>query len=370
MTKKIAFFIRSMAGGGAQRAMVRLARGFAEAGHSVEALVLEEDGNFKEELSDKVKLTKLGPKRISGAILALARYLRRERPDAILVTEPACNVAVIAAKLLAGGSTRVLIREGLFPSVAATESPHRATRLAYRLAPFFYRYADVIVALASDLAKDLAKWAHLDLARITVIPINPVVTPELLAYAELTPKHPWFHDQLPVILGVGRLDRQKDFQTLIQAFERLRNQRPCRLMIIGEGPLRGELELLKAKSSFGRDIELPGFVSNPFCFMSKCSVFVLSSRYEGLPNALIEALASGASVVATNCPSGPSEIVDGDRYGRLVPVGDPDAMAQAIRDTLDRPVNSSQSKARGLEFTIARSSSLYLNALFPQRPVS
>lgn len=364
----ISFFIRSMNGGGAQRAMVRLATGFAESGHAVEVLTLQPEGSFRAELSPAVKLTTLGPKRILNSVPALARHLRQRRPAAVLVTEPACNIIVLLAKLLSGTTTRVLIREGLFPSVAVKEDPYRWTRLAYRLAPILYRCADVIVAIASDMTTDLARFARLDPARITTIAVNPVVTPALQQLAAEKPDHPWFVDDLPIILGVGRLDRQKDFMTLLRAFERVRVVRPCRLLIVGDGPLRGELETARSASRFTEDIDLPGFSVRPFSYMANCSVFVLSSRYEGQPNVLIEALACGAAVVATACPSGPWDILEGGRYGHLVPVGDAQAMAEAISATLDAPINRNLSQSRGHDFTVAKSAALYLDALFRGTP--
>jgi glycosyltransferase involved in cell wall biosynthesis len=359
-----------MQGGGAQRAMVRLAGGFADAGYQVEVLTLEPEGSFRSELSPSVKLTRLGSKRIFGAIPALARYMRRERPDVMMVTEPACNIAVIAAKLLSGGQTRVLIREGLFPSVAVRESPHKATRLAYKLAPYLYRHADVIVAVAGDMAADLARFARLERNRVTTIAVNPVVTTTLTEAAAIKPEHPWFSGDIPVVVGVGRLDRQKDFLTLLKAFERVRQARSCRLVIVGEGPLRGALETARGTSAYPEDIDLPGFVAKPFSYMSHADVFVLSSRYEGLPNALIEALACGAPVVSADCPSGPREILDNGRFGRLTPVGDDKAMADAILATLDHPVDRQISKARGFDFTIGNSTALYVKALFPTPHVS
>lgn len=365
MKERIAFFIRAMHGGGAQRAMVRLASGFADAGYSVDVLTLEPEGSFRAELAPSVNLRTMQAKRIGSAVPELSRYLAREKPAAMLVTEPACNIAVIIAKLLSRSQTRVLIREGLFPTVAAKESPHKATRIAYRFAPLLYRHADVIVAIANDMAADLAKFARLPNDRITTIPVNPVVTPDLIAKASQSPSHIWFTEDVPVILGVGRLDRQKDFATLINAFEIVRAEKTARLLIIGEGPLRSDLERLVEKSSFSEDISLPGFSANPFPDMAACAVFVLSSRYEGLPNVLIEALACGAPVVATNCPSGPQDVLEAGRYGALVSVGDPKGMAAAISSVITSGTDRERSRRRGNDFTLEKSAARYIDALFP-----
>lgn len=360
---KVSFFIHSMNGAGAQRVMVRLATGFAEAGFAVEVLTLQSEGSFREELSPKVKLTTLSPKRILSAVPALVRHLRREPPFAMLVTEPASNVAVVVAKLISRSPSRILIRESCYPSVTVKGSSFKSTRVAYRLAPFFYRYADIIVAIASDMTADLSRFARLDRDRITTIPLNPVVTPMLQECAAEKPDHPWFDGETPVVLGVGRLDWQKDFMTLLRAFERLRGSRSCRLLILGDGPLRPGLEAARAKSAYASDIDMPGFVGRPFSYMAHCDAFVLPSRYEGQPNVLIEALACGAPVVATECPSGPREVLADGKYGRLVPVGDVDAMAAAISATLDAPIDKLQSTARGCEFTLSNSTALYVKAL-------
>ncbi|PQP41654.1 hypothetical protein C6A88_28130 [Mycolicibacterium austroafricanum] len=218
------------------------------------------------------------------------------------------------------------------------------------------------------MTSDLARWARIEPARITTIRVNPVVTPALREAAAERPNHPWFEDRdVPIVLGVGRLHRQKDFMTLLRAFERVRATRRCRLLIVGEGPMREELEEARLACSFAEDIALPGFSPQPFSYMANCSVFVLSSRYEGQPNVLIEALACGAPVVATDCPSGPRDILAGGRYGRLTPVGDASAMAEAISATLDAPVDRDLSKSRGYEFTLEKSVALYIEALFPDK---
>lgn len=367
MPERIALFIRSMQGGGAQRMMVRYASGFARLGYQVDVLCLFPDGPFRAELDPRVRVLPLRSRRIVGAIPELARYLRRQRPDAMMVTEPACNIAVILSRMLALSRTRLLVREGLFASIAARESPHRATRLAYRLAPLLYRRADVIVAIAEAMALDLALFTKLPPARITTIAVNPVVTPFLAATAARPAKHPWLADgQPPVILGVGRLDEQKDFATLISAFEKVRAARDCRLLILGEGPRRAELEELKTRSAFGADIDLAGFDPNPFPYMARCAVFALSSRYEGLPNSLIEALACGAPSVATDCPSGPRDVLAGGSYGALVPVGDSTAMAEAILRTLTEPIDRERLRRRGNQYTVERSVEAYLAVLLPQ----
>jgi glycosyltransferase involved in cell wall biosynthesis len=165
---------------------------------------------------------------------------------------------------------------------------------------------------------------------------NPTLTPELRSAASAPVDHPWFNPKsVPVIMGCGRLAPQKDFATLIEAFALVRAKRPCRLLILGEGPLRPELLRIAKDRGVAADVEMPGFDANPYRFMGKCDVFVLSSLFEGSPNVIVQAMACGAPVVSTDCPSGPNEILAGVPRGKLVPVGDALRMADAISAFLD-----------------------------------
>jgi glycosyltransferase involved in cell wall biosynthesis len=194
----------------------------------------------------------------------------------------------------------------------------------------FYPWADVVAGNSQGVAEDLRRVTGLPRERVRILH-NPVVTPELQEKARLPVNHPWFGaGQPPVVLAVGRLTKQKDFPTLIRAFARVRQSRPARLIILGEGPDYAQLEALVCELGLKKDVALPGFVENPYAFMSRASLYVLSSRWEGLPTVLIEALYCGPPVVATDCPSGPKEILADGRHGALVPVGDVEALAEAI----------------------------------------
>jgi glycosyltransferase involved in cell wall biosynthesis len=367
LSASIVIFIRSLreGGGGAQRAMVRFATGLARRGYTVTVVTLHDGKAYDAELDPAVRRVALSGNRLGGAVPALAGFLRRERPTTLFTTEPASNVICVLAKFASRMSTRVVIREGLFPSVARRISPYRATRLAYALSPLIYRFADEIIAIASDMTADLARTAMIPRARITTITVNPVVTPALLEAAQRPPPHSWLDDGgAPVILGVGRLTRQKDFATLICAFALVRQRRACRLLIIGEGVDRPSLEAMVAETGYVQDIALPGHVREPFGAMRTCAAFVLSSRYEGLPNVLIEALACRAPVIATDCPSGPRDILESGTLAPLIPVGDAPAMAHAIEQVLDAPPDRDALFARAMDFTVDRSLDCYLPVLF------
>ncbi len=216
---------------------------------------------------------------------------------------------------------------------ARVSSPKRKFLLL--LARWLYPSADAVIAVSKGVAKDAAGVLHLPLASIHVIR-NPTLTPDLREAAMQPVDHAWFTPKsVPVILGCGRLAPQKDFATLIEAFALVRAERPCRLMILGEGPLRQELTRLAGERGVAEDVAMPGFDSNPYRYMGRCDVFVLSSLFEGSPNVVVQALACGAPVVSTDCPSGPDEILEGVTRGKLVPVGNAERMAAAINHFLD-----------------------------------
>jgi len=229
-----------------------------------------------------------------------------------------------------------------------------------------YPQAHNIVAVSQGVAEDLSTLIQLSPDRVTVI-YNPVITPNLLEQALAPLTHPWFErEQPPVILGAGRLSLQKDFPTLLRAFALVRQHRPARLVILGEGEERANLERLAIELGIQNDVSMPGFVDNPFAFMAKASVFVLSSAWEGFGNVLVEALACGCPVVATDCRSGPREILDNGRYGRLVPVGDHEALAKAILETLDNPDFPADRQTRiqrAMEFSVDAAVDKYLKVL-------
>jgi glycosyltransferase involved in cell wall biosynthesis len=166
-----------------------------------------------------------------------------------------------------------------------------------------------------------------------------------------------------VIVAVGRLAAQKDFATLLRAFARVRERRPARLLILGEGRLRPALEALVAELGLGAAAAMPGYAENPFSALARADLYVMSSRYEGLPGALIQALACGCRVVSTDCPSGPAEILDHGRFGQLVPVGDAAALAEAMLAELDAPPDPERQRARAAQFSVPRAVDAYLDLL-------
>lgn len=358
----VAIYIPSLGGGGAERVMVTLANGFVERGLRVDLVLARAEGPYLSEVAAGVRVVDLGNHRILASLPALVRYLRSTRPSSMLSALTHVNVIAVVARLLARVPTRLVVSERATYSLQRLQATTLRARILTPLMRWAYPRADAVVAVSRGVADDLAQAIGLPAERIAVA-YNPVVTSALLEQANAPVHHPWVADgQFPIVLGVGRLSTEKGFSTLIQAFAKVRSQRPCRLVILGEGELRAELETLIAEHGLSSDVLLPGFVVNPFAWMRRASLFVLPSIYEGLPNALIQAMACGTPVVSADCPSGPMEILEGGKWGRLVPVGDVDAMADAIAATLS-DVQHPDVARRAQDFGLKQALASYLCVL-------
>jgi len=331
---RVAIFTSNMDGGGAERAMAKLAGGIADQGYDVDLVLSRAEGHYLAEVPDTVRIVDLDASRVLASVPGLIRYLRRERPAAMLTSMNYVNVVGIWARALSRVDTRLVVNEQNALSLETAHSPRRRHRFLPRLIGRFYPWADRIVSVARGTADDLARTTGLPRERIEVVH-NPIVTPELMELVKMPLDHPWFRmGEPPVVVAVGRLSPQKDFATLLRAFARVQGRRPVRLVILGEGPERRDLEALVLELGLEEVAALPGWVGNPYPYMVHAGAYVLSSRWEGLPSVLIEALYCGVPIVATDCLSGPREILEGGEHGRLVPVGDVDALAQGIEAAL------------------------------------
>ena len=319
--------------------LVNLARGVSGLGPRVQFIVGDRERPFLEDLPQDVDLIEFAPARTRQCLTDLVQHLRTERPAAVLSAKTSDDMVALRAKRLAGTRTKFILRPGTTFSQRLAGKRNLLKRwLVYRKLRPLFRQADGVVAVSRGVANDIAGSTGSARERIHVI-ANPTVTPELETLAQAPLVHPWFDPVTdPIILGIGGLRRSKDFPTLVRAFALVRREQAVRLVILGRGGRREALLKLARELRVDEDVELPGFVSNPYAYLSRASVFVLSSLWEGSPNVLIEALAVGTPVVATDCPSGPGEILQGGRYGALVPPGDVVALAGAIIRTLRAPL--------------------------------
>ncbi|WP_372716750.1 glycosyltransferase [Immundisolibacter sp.] len=380
---RLALLISGLGLGGVQRTMLTLAGGLADRGLAVDLLVPDDRGPFRRLIPANVRLVNLSRwwlrvpvirarKRRKALLMApaIADYLRRERPDALLSASHYVNLAALWGRELAGTGTRLVISQRTQLSVAITNSKLPLLRRRPLLAWMTRRYyprADAIVAVSDGVADDLAEVAHLPRPRVVTV-YNPTDLAYIATRAAEPAPHLWLEDGgAPVIVAVGRLAAQKDFTTLLRAFAQMKATRPARLLILGEGRLRPQLEALARELAISDVVALPGYAENPFAALARAQLFVLSSRYEGLPGALIQALACGCAVVSTDCPSGPLEILDHGRYGRLVPVGDADALAAAMHATLDETPDPDRQHARAAYFSVDRAVDAYLDLMLDER---
>jgi len=340
-SSRIALYLNSLEMGGAESVVVELGNRFIELGFEVDFVLGQAKGALLDRVSKRARIVELVARNTYAGFPALVRYIRKEGPGAFLAVTELTGLMAILSKILLGSRHYVVV------SLMTTVSRHKRSPIKKKieriLLTWLYPKADEIVADSRGVARDFSEYIGIHPDRIKVI-YNPVITPQLLSEAKMNIDHPFFQPgQPPVVLGVGRLSEAKGFPSLIQAFALVRRHTPARLLIVGEGEQRPALERLIHSLGLTEEINLPGFVSSPFPYMSRASVFVLSSLWEGLPAVLIEALACGAPVVSTDCKSGPSEILDHGKYGHLVPVNDTEALAEAIDASLNgdhrRPPN-------------------------------
>lgn len=334
--ERFALYLPSLLGGGAERVTLNLAEGMAGAGASVDLVLAEATGPLLGGVSPAIRVVNLGAGRVAASLPALARYLRRERPTGLVSALDHANAIALLANRMAGSSSRAVVALHNTPGVKAEDAGSLRGRLVPLAMRLFYPWADRIVAVSKGVAEDFTHLTGIK-DKLEVVH-NPVILPDFFARAEQPVDHPWLApDEPPVVLAVGRLVPVKNFPNLIRAFAEVRKTHPARLLILGEGEERGRLlSLVKALELEG-EVSLPGFVPNPLAYMRRAGVFALSSDSEGLPTALIEAMALGTPTVATDCKSGPQEILAGGRWGRLVPVGDSKALAGAISAALSEP---------------------------------
>lgn len=335
---RICIFMPSFAGGGAERVMVRLANDIAARNHKVDLVVCGADGPFRADVSSAVAVTDLNAPRMIFSLPRLVRHLRRTRPNVVLSVLTHSNLVALLAVKLAGIRTRIVIGERNSLTAFTTGRLNAKRMLRNLLVRWLYPEADKILANSHAMRDEITTFLGGNESLVEVI-FNPVPIGEIRAQAAQTPAHRWLRTKVcPVIVGAGRLSEQKDFATLLDAFCLVRAKRPAKLIVFGEGPERDALLVRASAIGVADDVELAGFTDAIFSALKHADVFALTSRWEGLPNVLLEALACETQIVSTDCPTGPAEILENGRWGRLCGVGDAKALAIAIGEALDNPI--------------------------------
>jgi glycosyltransferase involved in cell wall biosynthesis len=367
-----------------------LAREFAERGYRVDMVLARLRGELVSDIPESVRTFELGisplvkalrtlfrlpietwkaplPAIISKrptkvrSLPGLERYLLEERPDVLMATTDIPNLIALWAAWLAKVKTRLIIRQANTLTNYVNMAPSKFHRKLPSMIRQWYHMADGIISVSRGVADDLSRVAAISQERISII-YNPINLERIAKSATQEFDNPWFQPgQPPVLVAVGSLHPQKDYPTLLRAFVRVRTERNIRLVILGEGSERKSLEALIEELGVVDDVQLLGFQKNPYTYMSRAAVFVLSSIYEGFPNVLLEALACGCPIISTDCPNGPAELLDRGRFGLLVPVGDDAAFAEAILRALEAPNNAIKLKRRAEEFSIDTIADRYLD---------
>jgi glycosyltransferase involved in cell wall biosynthesis len=362
---KIAVLTSFSGEGGVERMLVNLMQAFVNLGIRVDLLRIRSQGAYAAKIPREVNIVDLATRHALSSISSLYSYFRNTSVQAMLVAKDRPSRAAIIARSLARSRTRLVLRLGTNLSASLEHRSQLAKWGRFLPSRMLYRYAERIVAVSQGVAEDTARITRLPPSRIRVVH-NPVLTPDLFAAAKQIPDHPWLQNKTtPIVLGVGRLTKQKDFPTLIKAVAHVRTSRPVRLIVLGEGSKRPELERLIKELKLQDSVDLPGFHSNPFCCMQRADVFVLSSLWEGSPNVLTEAMALGTPVISTDCPSGPREILENGRYGPLVKMGDALSMAEGIERLLDAPPDKIQLRNAVYDYHFEVSAIRYLEELMP-----
>jgi len=349
--------------GGVEHMISRIAPAIAERGIRVDLLSIKQRPPYFEPACRGVNLVPMPFDHTRANLPALVRYLRSQRPAALLAAKDRAIRTAALARRIAGVPTRVVGRLGTNLSESLSGKPAAQRWMRTRTMRIAYARVDQVIAISEGVAADTRALTALPVERVSVV-YNPAIPPDIAERAAGPSGHPWLDDKcLPVIVGAGRLTAQKDFPTLIRAFARLRHERECRLVIFGDGRERDALLGLAKELGVADDLSLPGHTDRLFSALARADIFALSSRWEGLGNVLIEALAVGTPVVSTDCPSGPREILLDGRVGPLVPVGDDAALAVALQTTLASPPAPDTWQASLSRFTLDNAVTDYLRIL-------
>ena len=371
-TKKLAIVIPSLKGGGIARAMINVGAALRSGGwfETVDLVPLANRGPADYDIYGDVRIIEPNASRLLRSVAPFARYLSHSRPTCILSAGETANLISVGVSRLMRVDARVVVCAQTHLSVDTANTPLQERPLRLRTVPALvrrmYPAADAVIAVSAGVARDLVENHAVPREQISIIH-NPVGT-DVADLGSAQIEHPWLQTPVgqPVILSAGRLVAQKDFAMLVRAFALLREDIDVRLVILGKGPLRAELLELAESLGVRQHVDLPGFVRNPYAWITRADVFAMSSAWEGSPNVLVEALACGTPVVSTDCPSGPAEILDGGKIGPLVPVGDSVAMARALARVLRAPPEKATLRARAHDFSLEATANAYGKVLCGQ----
>ncbi|QXW26042.1 glycosyltransferase [Acinetobacter johnsonii] len=335
--KKVCFIAPNLLGGGAERVISILAKKFAEQGYKVDLIVTEKVGPYFKDIPDSVNIIDFNCKKLILALPKLVNYLKNTAPDILFTSHIHVSTIAAFAKAIARVKTNVIIRQ---PTMLLPSQKRKSFSNLLRLKIFLLSlsFVNKIILTSEYMKEEFLQYSLKSKDKIVVIH-NPIDIDSIQAKSYEKISQDFFNDyeNIPIIISVGRLNKVKDFSTLIKAFSIVNKNMPCRLIILGEGELRNEIISLAKDLKVLDLISMPGFVENPYKYMRNSKVFVSSSLWEGFPNGLVEAMSCGLDIVATNCEGGSAEILENGKWGKLVPIKDEFSMANAIIECLQSP---------------------------------
>ncbi|GAA0367797.1 glycosyltransferase [Bacillus horti] len=357
--KKIVLLVPNLGGGGAEKVMLTLLKTIKKETADVTLLMVHKSGELVHQIPAEANTVDLGIKKLRHAPRKLIQELNRIRPDVILSTLTAMNFVLLVIKPFLAGKPKIVVRETNPPSPKYKDN--LKMKLLYQL---LYRRSDQIIAISEGVAEDLIQYARLanHKEKISVI-YNPIHLSFIQQSMDQPIMHSWLNQKhTPVLLAIGRLVEQKDFHTLLRAFHQVRQQLDSKLIILGEGEQKEQLQALTKELGLTEYVLFDGFVDNPYPYLKRADLFVLSSKWEGFGLVLAEALATNTPIVSTKCRGAPAEILEEGRYGRLVEPGDDQAMAEAILDQLQEPLQENL-EGRARQFDVGAITEKYVHTL-------
>ena len=361
----VCFFMSRLGTGGIGKMRFNLAQELIRQGYKVEFVLGDSSGPYVSKVKSIAPVVDLHTSHGLLGVVPFAAYLLARRPKAIVCEKLRVNVVALRARRLVRAKSTIFasIHGVLSHKLYKQGLSDRKAKKKRLLIERWYRENDGFIAVSRGIKEDLVRRFGIPSEKVHVI-YNPVVSPDIASLAESPPEHPWLLEKkLPVIIGVGRLAPEKGFDVLLRAFGEVLRSLKCRLLILGEGSERGRLEQLASHLGISQYVSMPGFVHNPYPYLKRADLFVLSSKWEGFGNVIVEAMACGTPVVATDCPVGPREILEGGRLGTLVPVGDHHALSQAILRSLNEPVSKDVLIHASRRYTVEEAARRYIDVL-------
>jgi len=332
-------FIPSLGGGGAERVFVQLANGLATKVKTVDLVVVNGEGHYRQFVSGNVNVVDLGKSSTFASLFALRKFIKDRSPSVVLSTMTNANVVLLLATLFLRRPPAIIIRETIVLSENLSRVPGLKAKTLIFFAQLLYPMADAVVSLSKGVAADLERKIA-NLKRAVKVIYNPGPSEQEFS-VDGQPSEQFLRSKESgfVFVALGRLHEQKDYPTLIKAFAKIRKEVRCSLWIFGDGEDRAMLERLVHQLGMDGDVFMPGFVKDPYPYLKSADVFVMSSSYEGGPSSMLQAMACGCKIVSTDAPYGPAEFLENGQQGRLVPVGDATAFANAVLSSLNEPLN-------------------------------